>query len=1050
MNRVSPILAEIKGQTAEARSKADALGLINLAASQRIVPVPAEIDTARIGTAFDIRIRIALGGFDVQTSSSAAGMNQLPLLASKIENGRHRAQVLFEAFDIAGLLLQDPSSDDDLNIASIVLAHGEQIYRAGRAALTGSVGTACDQARDGQQFVENISSRDLHDMQTLLSANSAQINLWQEQIDEGTRFETNLDFVGSSLVGGADADWLIGDTLIDCKVYGNITVSRLRDFLRQLLGYVMLDLNDALKIRHVAIWLPRQRRMQTWSLNYLLGGEPEKILPELRDGFVKATSGEQLGTYQPLSERRKHQQLADNFRTPVRMLKSLANSNDKDIRFRVARNVATPERTLRVLARDRYAGVREGIAINPSTPSDVVETLHNDSSIVVRRRAAENPGSNRPRGQALTRGNGMPAASTGESSETKLSSEIVSHDSEAATRHLVQINDQRDDWVLDSRWMRLFLGAILRKSNGANDSYLFPRASQNWSDQLLELPHHLLEGLPREILADLFRQDRPAYVRQTVASTLPLEDCAVRRALLRDVDPEIRWYSLRRSVHYVDETMADFLAELGTSQTARIRFRTDDAQQTNPWQRLSTSDVDDQILPVIAAHPSTPSATLGTLLESKAPEVLLALAQNAGLQPDDREALVTKMKAVRSSESRHKYAQSSNTPPEVLTQLAGSRLVDIRFEVAANRSTPVDILTKLSTDTESAVRLGVLRNSKTPSELATAVAESLLASSADRELQEALAVLKQRDDIVLPVGLIEAALDRLSKSRVRDPDLRRSVTSDDRTGAKTLKRLASSKDEQIRQGVAGHEHTPLLLLSRLAHDPSWMVRRAVADNPNTSQQTLLILSQDENWQVRRSIASNSTLDNETLRRLLSDENQHVRFALLKNPALASEDAHILEAERQRNAQPRRWTQEQLHEMAASKRTETRMRVANSPDATPDILKFLSGQRRNKQVRRIVAAHPRTSAETLWNLADDEDLEVRQAIALNPSSPAGLLAHLAGKSIDFALLVALNPDVPDKVLDALTTDGEALVQFVSTVVRADRALGSKDEKPSLER
>src|SRR5699024_12007253 len=55
----------------------------------------------------------------------------------------------------------------------------------------------------------------------------------------------------------------------------------------------------------------------------------------------------------------------------------------------------------------------------------------------------------------------------------------------------------------------------------------------------------------------------------------------------------------------------------------------------------------------------------------------------------------------------------------------------------------------------------------------------------------------------------------------------------------------------------------------------------------------------------------------------------------------------------------------------------------------DILDFLSGQRRNKQVRRIVAAHPRTSAETLWKLTDDEDLEVRQAIALNPSSPPDL-------------------------------------------------------------
>src|SRR5699024_8539050 len=153
------------------------------------------------------------------------------------------------------------------------------------------------------------------------------------------------------------------------------------------------------------------------------------------------------------------------------------------------------------------------------------------------------------------------------------------------------------------------------------------------------------------------------------------------------------------------ETMAHVLTELATAQTARIRFRTDDAQQTNPWQRLSTSDVDDQILPVVAAHPSTPAATIGKLLESKVPEGLLALAQNPGLQPDDHEALIAKMKAVRSPSPRYKYAQSPNTPPEVLTQLAGSRLVDIRFEVATNRSTPINILTKLSRDPEPAVRV---------------------------------------------------------------------------------------------------------------------------------------------------------------------------------------------------------------------------------------------------------------------------------------------------------------------------------------------------------
>lgn len=133
MDRVSPILRDTRGRPTDAEARADALGLTNLAASRPVVPVPPENDTARMGTAFNIRTRMALGGFDVQTSPPTAGINQLSLLADQIENGHHRAQILSEAFVIAGSLLQEPSSNDDLNIACIVLAHGEQIYRAGLA-----------------------------------------------------------------------------------------------------------------------------------------------------------------------------------------------------------------------------------------------------------------------------------------------------------------------------------------------------------------------------------------------------------------------------------------------------------------------------------------------------------------------------------------------------------------------------------------------------------------------------------------------------------------------------------------------------------------------------------------------------------------------------------------------------------------------------------------------------------------------------------------------------------------------------------------------------
>lgn len=1037
MDRVSPVLADTKGHTSRARASAGSLGLVKLATSTPLVPVAAEVDAARTGTAFDIRTRIALGGFEVTTSSAAAGLNQLTLLAEHVENGRHRAQVISEAFAIAELLVQNPSSENDLHIASLVLAHGEQLYRAGLDALKGSFGTACDQASDGRQFVENISAYDLHDLDRLFTVSSEQISSWKRQTDAGIRFETNLSFGGSSLVGGADADWLIGDNLIDCKVYDTLTVSKLRDFLRQLLGYVMLDLDDVLQIRTVGIWLPRQGVMPTWSLEYLLDGDPEVLLPKLREGFINATSEDQLGIYQPTTQRQKDLLLGDNLHTPTRMLVNLARSDDQAIRFMVARNSATPERTVRELAKDKYARVREGVAMNAKVPADILENLHNDKSVVVQRAAAAHPGSVRPVVKPLTSSN-----ESNSSFMVPARPDSIINNIDCGPSESVQIEDQRDDWVLDSRWLLKFLTTILNGNTAANERYLFPNASMFWathSKRQLEIPERLLKNLPDEIKFDMFRPDRPALVRQVIASSFSVEHRAVRDILLDDPDPEIRWSTLQRSIENPDKTMSNFLARLTASRSERLSFRTDGATPTNRSQRYIASGMDDQMLKVIAAHPATPPASLRVLIETKAPEVLTALAQNPSLLTADRDALIARMKFTRSSQSRSWFARSSDTPPKVLKQLSGSQLVDIRMDVAMNSSTPVDTLTKLSVDPDSSVRTGVLRNPKTPKEVAINIVQSLLTGSVDRELEDLLVSLRERTDLDVPTEKIEQALDRLSKSRLRNPDIRRTVTNDVRTAGNTLSRLANSTDNEIRQEIAHHKRTPTTVLTRLARDADPNVRCAVAGNLNADKQTLLKLSEDEEWRVRCKTASNPRLDDEALRRLLWKDVRRVQLAAFNNPSLNSAEAKEKENEIRRESHKPYWTQAQLHEMAASKRAETRMRVAYAPEATPDILKFLSGRRRNVQVRRIVAAHPRISPDLLWALADDEDLEVLQTVALHESSPADLLAHLAGRSVDLALLVAMNPDAPAEVLEALTGDNEPLVQLVSTVVRADRAL-----------
>jgi hypothetical protein len=114
-----------------------------------------------------------------------------------------------------------------------------------------------------------------------------------------------------------------------------------------------------------------------------------------------------------------------------------------------------------------------------------------------------------------------------------------------------------------------------------------------------------------------------------------------------------------------------------------------------------------------------------------------------------------------------------------------------------------------------------------------------------------------------------------------------------------------------------------------------------------------------------------------------------------------------------------------------------MRVAYDVETPVDILEFLGGERRSARVRRAVAGHPHSPARLLAILADDSDEQVRQAVAFNGSTPPALLMDLAARSVDLAILVALNPDTPDDLLAVLAADTEPIVQHIAIGVRLTR-------------
>jgi len=1004
IDEISPVLAASQGYSHEAQAMAGSLGLNRLSRAELLVPTDDGVSTSISGMAFDIRTRMQLDGYEAQSSAAAIGLFKFVGMSQDVENGHHRARILREAFEIAVTLFVSASCDDSGDRAAIVFAFCESIFRAGPAALEGSFGEACDVAESGQDFVDNISAASLDDLSNLRDVNSQQIAAWVEKIREGARFEPNPQLSGSELVNGADADWMVGDTLFECKVYEKITVSRLRGFLRQLLGYVLLDLHDELKIRSVGIWLPRQASTQVWNLRSLLGQDPEVLLPKLRQAFLKATGNEQLAVHQPVTRRRKQQLVADNVHTPVGYLASLANSTDQDIRFRVGRNSVTPEPTLLALAQDRYARVRTGVAQNTRAPLEILDMLRDDTSVVVRRAVAANIAAR-----------GIDASH--DSSLSTAEHEGVMQARESSALELVSVRQDRNDWVLDPRWFREFLTGVVTGHKVPLRS-LLPEATFHeylCSSRVLDFPEGLYEAIPDEIILDLFQLDRPDDVRRLVARGLNIDDRAVRGVLLADSDPEIRWETFVKSVGYQDPEISILIEKLASSQQERVSFRRGKLPGNHRSSARASKDIDVQVLEVIARHQSTPAAVLNELIKTKAPEVLLGLAGNPVLLQATRQAVIDRMRATRSRNCREQFARSPATPAKVLEHLANSRAPEIREGVASNPATSEKVLRELADDVDLDVRGRLLCNQSAPADLVQRVLEDLLRTSSGRDLEDVLLWVNrqyERIDGEISEELVQTALDRLSKSRLRNPDVRETVATHEFVHARTLARLATSADAGLRECVAANPHTPVETLEQLADDEVAAVRRRVAANPTTARHTILKLSADNDDVVRRTLINNSNA--------------------------AVNVTSTLERARPSSAR-RGLTIGELREMAANTRAEIRVQAARHRSSTPDILTLLSDDPRSFRPRRAVAANPNTPVHILWTLADDKDIEVRQNVALNPNTPSHLLMHLAGMSVDMALLVALNPDASPEVLNELTGDSEVLVRHVAKVTQAARAI-----------
>jgi len=289
----APQLALAGTRGAEGKVFASQFGFDDLTALANQRPIPDDVKNRTghavvAGMALDYRLRMDLPGFDFTKTVAQIGLDRLAADPGLVHRGQHIHKLLQESLSLSYLTVQDADSQPlSLARAAVPLAWCESIVRAGtQVALSGDLGRQIKRAKTSIDLMMSIDSSLIFDIAVLHKTVSPALAEWNQNIAEGATYVPNPRFLGSSAVGGADADWAIGDTLVDLKAREKITNPWIRDALFQLLGYALLDLDDSLGIRKVAILLPRQPHFTVWTVDDLLGRDAEVALPELREEFA--------------------------------------------------------------------------------------------------------------------------------------------------------------------------------------------------------------------------------------------------------------------------------------------------------------------------------------------------------------------------------------------------------------------------------------------------------------------------------------------------------------------------------------------------------------------------------------------------------------------------------------------------------------------------------------------------------------------------------------------------------------------------------------------
>lgn len=223
-----------------------------------ILATPLSDHYGLVGTAFDYLLRFYLER--VNETAEARGWvaeESLELLRVIGERGplSKAKAIIRRARDAKADYLKTGEVTDKLLESAILLGQLDGVYRA--ALIDPNLGT--------------VDHHDVEDLRNLLSIVKPDVFKAKETCI------LNPVFAKSNLVGGADADFIIDDTLFEVKTTKHLGLRAA--YYHQLVGYYILytlgglfESDARFEIRKLAIYYSRHALVQSFDVNTILGG----------------------------------------------------------------------------------------------------------------------------------------------------------------------------------------------------------------------------------------------------------------------------------------------------------------------------------------------------------------------------------------------------------------------------------------------------------------------------------------------------------------------------------------------------------------------------------------------------------------------------------------------------------------------------------------------------------------------------------------------------------------------------------------------------------